>query len=85
MKEKILEIIFKSGWAVRKDQDNIKMIQIQKGNRKINIYWGTMTIILLNAKSAYYETVRDVDLDQLREYLGVKFNLFQRIRRYFKG
>lgn len=85
MKEKILEIIFKSGWAVRKDQDNIKMIQIQKGNRKINIYWGTMTIILLNAKSAYYETVRDVDLDQLREYLGVKLNLFQRIRRYFKG
>ena len=29
MKEKIIEIINKSDWTIIKDQDNIKMIQIQ--------------------------------------------------------
>ena len=37
MKEKIIEIINKSDWTIIKDQDNIKMIQIQSGRKKSKV------------------------------------------------
>lgn len=46
MKEEYLKIIANSDWAVIKDQDNIKMIQIQNGKEKINIYWGKGTVYI---------------------------------------
>lgn len=69
MKEKVLEIINKSDWAIIKDQDNIKMIQVQSGKKKINIYWGTMTVVYTeNAQFPVY----DVGFNHLRDILGVK-------------
>lgn len=47
MKEEVQKIISQSKWIVMKDQDDIKMLQVQKGASKINIYWSKMTVIVL--------------------------------------
>lgn len=78
MKDKVLEIISKSDWTVVKDQDNIKMLQIQNGSEKINIYWGTMTVFFPHKN----ESVVNCKLETLRKHLGVRKGLFSRVREF---
>lgn len=68
MKNTILAMLKDSDWTLIKDQDNIKMMQFQNGRRKVNIYWGTMTVV----DNMYQPTVvKSADL----EYLRFKMNL----------
>lgn len=78
MKEEVLKIIKKSDWVVVSEQDNIKMIQIQSGSRKLNIYWGTMTIAYKN-QDGIMEYSRDIDLIELSKKLGIKKSWWQLI------
>lgn len=84
MKDKILNILSQTDWTIIKDQDNIKMVQLQNGADKINIYWGTMTVAILN-KGQEPRFLDGVTLEQLRNILGIKKqNIFQKIKSIFK-
>lgn len=80
MKDKILQIIGESEWVIIKDQENIKMIQVQNGRKKINIYWGTMTVWDCQTTIG----TKDVSFSQLRDILGIKKGLFQVLRAIFE-
>lgn len=71
MKDKILAITNQTDWTLIKDQDNIKMMQFQNGADKINVYWGTMTVAILN-KGQEPRFIDNVSLSTLRNIFGVK-------------
>lgn len=84
MKDRILQIAKDSDWTLIKDQDNIKMMQFQNGADKMNVYWGTMTVVLLE-KGAQPQTMNGVTVSDIRIlFMGVKKTLWQRIKGVFK-
>lgn len=84
MKDKVLNIFNQTDWVLIKDQDNIKMMQFQNGADKINVYWGTMTVAILN-KGQEPRFLDGVTFEKLRNIVGVKKqNIFQKVKSIFK-
>lgn len=84
MKDAVLKIIAKSSWVVIKDQEDIKMIQVQKGADKINVYWSKMTVVTYY-KGLSPKSFHSVDFDTLKEILGVKAGLWEKLSTFFKS
>lgn len=83
MKDRIVKLLEKSDWTIIKDQDNIKMIQIMDGPKKVNIYWGTMTLVFLeNGGTVSYH---NRTLEQMKVLLGLKKDRWlEKVKSIFK-
>lgn len=70
-KKSILSMVKGTKWNVSRIQDNIKMVQVSVPGTKINVYWGTSTVMVQHGHGKQ-EVTKYVTLGQLENMLGLR-------------
>lgn len=85
MKDAILQMTKNTEWVLTEQQDNIKLIQFFNGNRKINVYWGPMTIVVHNSEKNTSIIKRNVSLEELKIMMNLRTNFVQKFGEFMRG
>lgn len=68
MKDEYLWLTDKYNWVITKDKEVGRLLQVEKGDIKINIYWGTGTVIIYRL-GKMPETHYKMDFDDIHNLL----------------
>lgn len=85
MKDKILQLIENTDWVKSEDQENIKYLQFKNGKEIVNVYWGTMTVVINGSMDLKPRIIRNCNLEAVRIILGVRTSFVGKFKNYMRN